>query len=68
MKASFFMDDHSIQWDHSVELDMSGAIPDRSPTPYDGEELTLRETFTVDDMIYALTGYGQVQQIGRAHV
>ena len=60
-KASFFMDDHSIQWDHSVELDMSGAIPDRSPTPYDGEELTLRETFTVDGMIYALTGYGQVQ-------
>ena len=62
-KVSVFTDDHSIRWDHSVELDMSGAIPDRSPTPYDGEELTLRETFTVDGMTYALTGYGKVQLI-----
>jgi hypothetical protein len=62
-KVSVFTEDHSIRWDHSVELDMSGAIPDRSPTPYDGEELTLRETFTVDGMTYALTGYGKVQLI-----
>ncbi len=62
-KVSVFTDDHSIRWDHSVELDMSGAIPDRSPTPYGGEELTLRETFAVDGMTYALTGYGKVQLI-----
>lgn len=62
-KVSVFTEDHSIRWDHSVELDMSGAIPDRSPVPYDGEELTLRETFTVDGMTYALTGYGKVQLI-----
>jgi hypothetical protein len=40
---------------------MSGAIPARSETPYEGNELTLRESFTVDGMTYALTGYGKVQ-------
>ena len=56
-----FMEDHTVRWDTGITLDMSGAIPDRSPTPYVGNELTLRETFTVDGMTYALTGYGKVQ-------
>jgi hypothetical protein len=43
---------------------MSGAIPARSETPYGGAtELILRESFTLDGMTYALTGYGRVQLI-----
>lgn len=60
--SATFMDDHTLLWDN-VTLDMGKAIPARAETPYDGEELTLRETFTVDGMTYALTGYGKVQLV-----
>jgi hypothetical protein len=60
--SATFMDDHTVRWDN-VSLDMSAAIPARAETPYSGEELTLRETFTVDGMTYALTGYGKVQLV-----
>lgn len=59
---STFMDDHSVYWGN-VSLDMSGAVPERAETPFDGEVLTLRDTFTVDGMTYALTGYGKVQLV-----
>lgn len=60
--SATFMDDHTVCWDN-VPLDMNGAIPARAETPYSGEELTLRETFTLDGMTYALTGYGKVQLV-----
>ena len=59
--SATFTEDHTVSWDPGIILDMSAAIPRRSATPYDGEELTLRETFTVDGMTYILTGYGKVQ-------
>jgi hypothetical protein len=62
--SSTFLEDHTVRWDSSLTLDMSGAIPARSETPYGGAtELILRESFTVDGMTYALTGYGRVQLI-----
>ena len=60
--SATFMDDHTVRWDN-VSLDMSAAIPARAESPYDGDELTLRDTFTVDGMTYALTGYGKVQLV-----
>jgi hypothetical protein len=60
--SSTFMDDHTVQWD-GISLDMSHAIPARAETPYGGDVLTLRETFTVDGMTYALTGFGKVQLV-----
>ena len=56
-----FLGDHTVRWDLHVSLDMSGAIPTRAEDPFEGDVLTLRETFTVDGMTYALTGYGKVQ-------
>jgi hypothetical protein len=62
--SSTFLEDHTVRWDSSLTLDMSGAIPARSETPYGGAtELILRESFTVDGMTYVLTGYGRVQLI-----
>ena len=56
-----FMEDHTILWDIHVPMDMTGALPARAQTAFDGDVLTLRETFTVDGMTYILTGYGKVQ-------
>ena len=60
--SSTFMDDHTVQWD-GISLDMSRAIPARADMPYGSDGMTLRETFTVDGMTYALTGYGKVQLV-----
>ena len=59
--SATFMEDHTVAWDPGITMDMSGAIPARSATPYEGDELILRESFTLDGMTYALTGYGTVQ-------
>ena len=42
---------------------MSQAIPARAEIPFDGVGLELRDTFTVDGMTYAKTGYGTVQLV-----
>ena len=55
-----FMDDHEIRWDLHVSLDMSASLPDRATEPY-AEHTALRQTFEVDGMTYAITGYGTVQ-------
>ena len=56
-----FEQDHIIYWDLHVSLDMSGAVPDRAKNPFEGVVPTLRQTFTVDGMTYARTGYRTVQ-------
>ena len=55
-----FMEDHKIRWDLHVSIDMSASLPERSSHPYGGY-MALRQTFTVDGMTYAVTGYGKVQ-------
>ena len=59
--SATFMEDHTVVWDPGITINMSGAVPTRSAAPYTGDELTLRESFTVDGLTYALTGYGKVQ-------
>lgn len=56
-----FMEDHTVDWEYGIVWDMTDALPDRAETPFESEGLTLRETFTVEGMTYALTGYGTVQ-------
>jgi hypothetical protein len=58
-----FMDDHTVQWDLGLSLDMSGVLPSRAEIPFDGAGLELRDTFTVDGMTYAKTGFGKVQLV-----
>ncbi|MBR5123972.1 MAG: hypothetical protein IKU90_02485 [Clostridia bacterium] len=62
-ESATFMDDHSVRWDLGITLDMSQAIPARAEIPFDGVGLELRDTFTVDGMTYAKTGYGTVQLV-----
>ena len=71
-RSESFLDDHRVQWMNSC-LDMSGCLPERASTPYDGVDgsLVMRDTFTVDDMTYAITGYRKVQLVDidqRGHV
>ncbi len=60
---STFMDDHTVRWDLGITLDMSGVLPARAETPFDGRGLELRDAFTVDGMTYAKTGFGKVQLV-----
>ncbi len=59
-----FMDDHFVIW-HNQALDMSDALPDRAETPYAGvgDERIMRDTFTVDDMTFAIAGYRKLQLV-----
>ena len=57
------MDDHTVNWRLDVNIDMSGALPARADTPFNTDGLELRETFTVDGMTYAKTGFGTVQLV-----
>ena len=57
-----FEENHTIRWDLHVSIDMSGSIPARAEAPIHGD-MILRTTFTVDNMTYAITGYGKVQLI-----
>ncbi len=68
MNASFgdpatFLDDHAVLWNLGLTLDMSKALPSRAETPFDGDSLELRDTFTVDGLTYAKTGFGKVQLV-----
>jgi hypothetical protein len=42
---------------------MSNVLPPRAEAPFDGTGLELRDTFTVDGMVYAKTGFGKVQLV-----
>ena len=63
-RSESFTDDHYVYWMNSI-LNMSGCLPDRAETPYDGVDgsLVMRDTFTVDNMTYAITGYRKVQLV-----
>ncbi len=58
-ESKTFLDLHDV----NDVLDENGAFPARAEGRYDGEELTLRETFTVDGLTYALAGYRRVQLV-----
>jgi hypothetical protein len=57
-----FMDDHFITWNND-SLDMNNALPARAKTPYAGvgDEMIMRDTFTMDDMTFAIAGYRKLQ-------
>ena len=40
------------------------ALPSRSTTPIDSSDIILRDTFTVDNLRYAVIGYDSVQLVG----
>ena len=61
--SATFMDDHAVRWDMGITLDMSDVLPERAATPFDSVGLEMRETFVVDGMTYAKTGYGKVQLV-----
>ena len=58
-----FMDDHTVQWGLGPSFDMSNVLPPRAEAPFDGTGFELRDTFTVDGMVYAKTGFGKVQLV-----
>ena len=60
---SSFMDEHTVRWELGLTLDMSNALPVRSETAFDGNGLELRNTFSVDGLTYAKTGFGKVQLV-----
>ena len=61
--SATFMDDHTIEWEPNLAPYLSSVIPARAETPYEGSDPTLRETFTVDGMTYAVVGFDKVQLV-----
>lgn len=61
--SATFLDDHTVQWDPNLAMDMTAAIPARAHEAYSGTEPVLRRTFTVDGMTYAVVGYNKVQLV-----
>lgn len=58
-----FLGDHTVSWGSHIVLDMSHALPARSPAVYDSADLILRDIFTVDGITYALMGHREVQVV-----
>jgi hypothetical protein len=59
-----FMDGHRVQWSN-CKFDISDCLPERGQEPYDGVDGSpvMRDTFTVDEMTYAIVGYRKVQLV-----
>ena len=63
-RSESFMDGHFVQWSN-CQFDISDCLPERGEEPYDGVDGSpvMRDTFTVDDMTYAIVGYRKVQLV-----